>query len=469
MRLSHIRATDALVLLGHALFAGLFILAYIHFRERVIHVDSALQIFKWVQKPGVEVEAYRYSAVFPQLLVKLAKNLGFGLEGLLRIASLGHVLVGYIIFLLAAHVWRVGWVAAAAVLATVLCTRLTFYGIVLEANYLISYPLLLAAVLEGPARYGRTWSTWALLLFALALVLLVHPVGFLIVLFVLAFFLFARPVLRPVVLPLAALTVLWGLLGRKLLPPSGYESDLYAATLEGAKRLGDLGKMPSMEFLMGHTWGYTTHYLPAWILLATALVLLARQRAWPLFALTLAGTLGYTVLNLLTYHAGEVAVMMEKNFLPLATLIALPLLFAVSQRSTRWQAWAVLPFALVVFVQFRSISFAARPAHARYAAIENLVQEMRSTELRKTILSEEDIHGRGLGVVWALPFETLLSSSLQGPGQSVTAVLLNDVSEAEHEGVHLAPWNTNLPSQDLDPRYFQLPPGPYSRFSGSLP
>ncbi|MEX1132383.1 MAG: hypothetical protein WEC15_04090 [Flavobacteriales bacterium] len=467
--MSHIRATDAFVLLGHALFAGLFILAYMHFRERVIHVDSALQIFKWVQKPGVEVEAYRYSAVFPQLLVKLAKGLGFGLDSLLRIASLGHVLVGYIIFLLAAHVWRVGWVAAAAVLATVLCTRLTFYGIVLEANYLISYPFLLAAVLEGPAQRGRTWFIWGLLLFTVALVLLVHPVGFLIALFVLAFFLFARPVLRPVVLPLAIVSVLWGLLGRKLLPPSGYESDLYAATLEGAKKLADLGNMPSMDFLLGHTWGYTTHYLPAWILLATALVLLALQRAWPLFILTLAGTLGYALLNVLTYHAGEVAVMMEKNFLPLATLIALPLLFAVSQRSTRWQAWAVLPFALVVFVQFRSISFAARPAHARYAAMEELVQEIRAAGMRKVVLTENDMQGRGIGVVWALPFETLLSSSLQEPGQSVTAVLLNDLSEAEHEGVYLAPWNTNLPSEDLDQRYFQLPGSPYSRFSGSLP
>jgi len=469
MRLSHIRATDVLVLLGHALFAGLFILAYIHFRERVIHVDSALQIFKWVQKPGVEVEAYRYSAVFPQLLVKLAKGLGFGLEGLLRIASLGHVLVGYIIFLLAAHLWRVGWVAAAAVLATVLCTRLTFYGIVLEANYLISYPFLLAAVLEGPAQNARTWPTWCLLFFALALVLLVHPVGFLIALFVLAFFYFARPTLRPEVMVLGGVSILWGVLGRKLLPPSGYESDLYAATLEGAQRLGDLGNMPSMEFLLGHSWGYTTHYLPAWILLATALVLLAMQRAWTLFALTLAGTLGYTLLNVLTYHAGEVAVMMEKNFLPMATLIALPLLFAVSQRSARWQAWAVLPFLVVVFVQFRSISFAARPAHARYAAIEELVQEIRAAQLHKVVLSENDIQGRGIGVVWALPFETLLSASLQGPLQGVSAVLPDAPFDMSNTGVYLAPWNTNLPTEDLDPRYFQLPPGPYSHFSGSLP
>ncbi len=466
-RLSHIRATDAFVLLGHALFAGLFILAYMHFRERVIHVDSALQIFKWVQKPGVEVEAYRYSAVFPQLLVKLAKGLGFGLEGLLRIASLGHVLVGYIIFLLAAHVWRVGWVAAAAVLATVLCTRLTFYGIVLEANYLISYPFLLAAVLEGSARNGRNRRSWVWVFFALALVLLVHPVGFLIALFVLAFFYFARPVLRPLLLVLGVTTLLWGLIGRKLLPPSGYESDLYAATLEGLKNLGSLGEMPSMDFLLGHSWNYTTHYLPAWILLATTLLLLARQGAWALFGVTLAGTLGYTALNVVTYHAGEVAVMMEKNFLPLATLIALPVMFAVSQRSARWQAWAVLPFALVLFLQFRGISFAARPAHARYAAIENVVHELRGAGLRKAVLQED--MAEGIGVVWAMPFETLLVSSLDGPEQGLTAMVVSATSGTLGQGVYLAPWDTDLPVDELDPRYFDLPQGSYTVFSGSLP
>lgn len=466
-RIQEIRAADAYVLLGHALFAGLFILSYIHFRERVIHVDSALQIFKWVQKSGVEVEAYRFSAVFPQLLVKLAKGLGVGLEGLLRIASLGHVLVGYIIFVLAAHVWRVGWVAAAAVLAAVLCTRLTFYGIVLEANYLLSYPFLLAAVLEGPAQKGRTWPTWCLLFFALALVLLVHPVGFLIALFVLAFFYFARPTLRPEVLVLGGVSVLWGVLGRKLLPPSGYESDLYAATLEGLKSLGRLGEMPSMDFLLGHSWNYTTHYLPTWILLVAALLLLARQRAWALFGITLGGTLGYTLLNVLTYHAGEVAVMMEKNFLPLATLIALPLMFAVSQRNTRWQVWAVLPFALVVFLQFRGIAFAARPTHARLVAIERVVQELRAAELRKAVLNDEQT--RGIGVLWALPFETLLISSLDGQDQSVTATVAAGTSAPNGNGVYLAPWNTDLPAEELDPRYFQLPQGPYSHFSGSLP
>ena len=50
------------ILIGHLLFIGLAILAILHWRERVVHVDSAYQIFKWVQKGGVEVEAHRFGA-----------------------------------------------------------------------------------------------------------------------------------------------------------------------------------------------------------------------------------------------------------------------------------------------------------------------------------------------------------------------------------------------------------------------
>lgn len=90
------------ILIGHVLFIGLAILAVLHWRERVVHVDSAYQVFKWVQKGGVEVEAHRFGAVLPQLMVKLLKAMGASLRTLLITASLGHVLVSYGIFIVLA-------------------------------------------------------------------------------------------------------------------------------------------------------------------------------------------------------------------------------------------------------------------------------------------------------------------------------------------------------------------------------
>ena len=208
------------MLVGHLLFFGLFALAAIHYVERTIHVDSAFQIFKWVQLQEVEVEAHRYTAILPQLLVKLGKGLGIGLSGLLLFASIAHVAVVYLIFLLAAYVMRTPWIAVAVSLSAVLCTRLTFYGIVLEANYLLCYPLLLAAVVQGQLlRKPGTVSLVASIM-ALWLVLLVHPVGFLVALAILAWYYLTASGNRKHLLVLVRVALLWGPLGRVIFPPS---------------------------------------------------------------------------------------------------------------------------------------------------------------------------------------------------------------------------------------------------------
>lgn len=455
----------AFILLGHALFAGLLVLAWSHYKERTIHVDSALQIFKWVQRPGVEVEAYRFSAVFPQLVVKLVRLASPSLEVLLRTASVAHVLVPYAIFLLAAHVWRVHWVAAATVLAAVLGTRLTFYGIVLEANYLLSYPMLLVAALEGPVTKRPGRHTYLLAATTLALVLLVHPVGFLVALFVLAFLFLLRTELRHVLGVLMVASLAWGLLGRMLLPPSGYEQGLYAAVVEGVSQAIRFKELPAVEFLVGHSWSYTTLYLPLWCLWSLVLVALVWQRRSTLFMLVLAGPLGYALLNILTYHEGETAMMMEKNFLPLATMVALPLAWLIYRYQ---RTWSVFPLVLLLFVQFRGISFAVRPMQERQQHIEALVNKLNDQKVHKVILDASAWDPRQVGVVWALPFETIMLSALGGPGHTYTAVYDPEHAVVTGDGVYLPPWDTDVPTAALDGRFFSLPSGPYERISAPL-
>jgi hypothetical protein len=448
--------------LGHLLFMGLLILSVKHVELRVVHVDSALQFFKWVQQSGVEVEAHRYTAVLPQATVKLAKAAGMGLNGLMLVASVMHVLVAWLVFTLCAHVWYRPWVAAACALAAVLCTRLTFYGMVLEANYLLSYPFLVVAWIEGPQRSGTALFRTIVLLLLAALSLLVHPVGFLVMAFVGAFFLLASPELRRPALLLLVVSLLWGLVGRLLLPPSGYESGLYQAALEGLQHPGGLASLPSFDFLAGHSWRDTTHYLPAWVLLLLTLGLLAQRRAWGLLLLVLVATAGYTLLNVVTYHQGETAVMMEKNFLPLATLIATPLMYELAHRPRAVQHLVLLPFALVLFLKFRDIAFASKPMEKRYAAIEKLVADARDQGVRKGLVGEDELRERGIHIDWALPFETLIVSARDGAAASLTLAPPAAMADTTPlQGVYLAPWMHHLAEESLNERFFSLTQGPY--------
>jgi hypothetical protein len=453
------------ILIGHALFIGLAILAILHWRERVVHVDSAYQIFKWVQKGGVEVEAHRFGAVLPQLMVKLLKAMGASLRTLLITASLGHVLVSYGIFIGLAHVLHRPWIAAASALAAVLCTRLTFYGIVLEANYLLSYPFLLAGLLDRPADAWKRHAGWiAVVLFG---VLTVHPVGFLLALFVIALnWLRHQGPVRPY-LVLGGVVLAWGAVGRLLFPPSGYEAGLYQAAIEGVSASGPAN--PALDFLVGHTWRHTTHYMALWGVLLITLITLAMARSWRILALLLIAFSGYNILNIVTYHAGETAMMMEKNFVPLATIVALPLMAALSGMPQRWKAWLAVPFLLVVFIQFRGISFASRAAGERMHRIAGLVDIMAKEHLNKAVLTNEQLDAAGLHIHWALPYETLLLSTVDPPHVGRTAMAVRELGTTPiPQGLNFHAWNDDLPASALDPRHFFIPDTPYVVLSGPI-
>ena len=141
--------------------------------------------------------------------------------------------------------------------------------------------------------------------------------------------------------------------------------------------------------------------------------------------------------------------MMEKNFLPLAVFVALPLALEV-QRFGHVASWRyVLPFLLVLFVQFRGISFAARPMAERVGILADLVREARATGKGTVQIRADDLDARGLHVHWALTYETLLLSGLEGRDQCVMV-------EATDEG---GPVGHVIDASTLDHRWFHPPEG----------
>lgn len=454
----------AYLLLGHLLFFGLFALAYLHMPTRVVHVDSAFQIFKWIHVPGVGVEAHRFTAVVPQLLVKAVATTGAPLHVLLTVASLAHVLVPYVLFVVIAHGLRLPWIAMGLVLSQVLCTRLTFYGIVLEANYLLSYPFLLAALVSGPLMRSRRPLTILAVVAALFLVLLVHPVGFIAAVFVLVLLYLRGHPKRPMLLALIGLSAAWPLVFRLLFPPTAYEADLMASTGVGLGSIASFFELPGWRFLIDHTIHFTTHYVAFWVALLVLIIVLLRQRAYLQLTWTVASIVGFIALHVVTYHGGETAMMMEKNFVPMAAFVALPLLLQFERLAPRHAWLALVPFTVVLFLQFRGISFASRPTGERLAKIRALVDELHAMDVRKACATPEKLDARGLHIHWAMAFETLLLSSLDGRDASVTVVVRDDCPP----GTTTADLSSLIPEGELcgnGTSWFRLPVGSYTILS----
>lgn len=452
----------------HLVFGGLILLASEFRYERIIHIDTAFQFFKWIQADGISVEAHRYPAVGPQLVVKAASMAGMGLKGLMLLASVMHVLLPWAIAAWLAHGWRMTWLGMGTALAAVLCTRLTFFGPVLEAHYLLSLPFLFAGALvmlaREPGRRDRALVAWL----AAAAVLLVHPTGFLLAIFVSAFLWSVVVVPRRVAWPFMLTAALWPLLRPVLLPPTGYERGLMDAPTQALGQLDSFLSWPSWSFVVRHTWADTTTYLPALVLLVLLVVWMVRERLWAPLALSLVAMAGYLLLHLLAYHTGEAAMMLEKNQLPLATLIALPLAWLAGVHRPHTARIAAAVLLVVAFVQARGIAFAARDLQLRLERQREWVGRLRQEGMRKVVVDPHEVDRLRLGVSWALPFETLLLSALDGPDAAVTA-LPGTPTRVDEGDLLLPPWSTDSHTSDLDPHYFRLPEGPYRYLAPAAP
>ncbi|MBK6776633.1 MAG: hypothetical protein IPG74_12645 [Flavobacteriales bacterium] len=404
------------ILLGHCVFVALLVLAWQHAELRMTNGDTANQFFGWLNYDDLNVEAYRYSAIVPQLVVKGMLLTGSDLLAMVVAGSVTHVLVGYAIFMLCAHFWRADASALATALAAVLCSRLSFYGPALEANYLLCYPFLCFGYLE--CNSGSLLRTTAKSIAAIGLALpalIVHPMGG-VVLSCCAIAMWQVHALSGRKCALVVLSAIaWFVLSKLVFPPTGYETEQYEKLLSGLTDLPNAAGWHSVEFLLGHTWHDTAAYLPVWII-AGALACMLWRLAGPCSSIVVTGlVIGFIMLNLITFHSGDTAIMLDRSILPLATMIALPFCVLLFRMTGTPRTLVLSLLLLVIFLKFRDVSFASRQFAERYIAIEQVLGTMKEAGIVNAIVADGDLEDVGLVGSWALPCETMLVSTIHEP------------------------------------------------------
>lgn len=459
------RLHKVVLFFGHVTFLVLIILAWKHADLRTTSGDSAFQTFKWVNNSGWNVEAHRYTAIVPQAAVKLFKSFGAELPLLLLVASVAPVLLAYAVFLICLLLLKAPRSAMAAALAAVLCTRLTFYGPVLEANYLLSYPFLFLAVLEHRGLRALDLRVGVALVLLGALTLLAHPLGWLILAFgVVLLWSLAELSLRSTWVLLGSL-VSGAVLVRLLFPPTAYERSQYSKLLEPISTATDDG-WASWDFLVGHTFTLTNNYLPALIVFLLVLLGLWLQKRKFTAGVVVVGVLGFIGLALVTFRTGDTAIMMDRAYLPVATLIALPATYLLWELRGRWAIAASVLVVLVLFVKLRDISFGSRASQKQLMRTEQVLDDMRKRSIAKGEVNSEELQAWGLPGDWALPFGTLLISSKSSPANAMTIKVTRPDDHGAGNGEPRVPDLENS-IESMNTSYFQLPPGPYVRLAAS--
>jgi hypothetical protein len=448
----------------HLTFLTLIGFAAHFWLERLIYVDSALQFFEWVQYDHLVVQqGNRWPAIFPQLVVKLFRAFGSGLRVLAVVASVSYAVWPYLMFLLTRYVLKARIAGIMMALAMVLFARHSFYEMVLETQLLAVYPIMLFGWMES----GRRVGGWAMGVLLFCLCLFVHPVGPLAGLGMVAFGLATQRLGKPIAGLFLLLAASWLLIRHALLPISGYEQGFYGSLTGAIASPGTWWQLPQVKNFIDHSGRLSSVYLPGLILGCTTVAFLSYRRRWKALVLFISMAVGYFLLVTLTYNKGESALMLEKNLIFLGAWISANFIWALAElgngRALRW----LVPIALllVIGMKLRDISLAGRIYTTRLSAIREIVVEA-SPYGSKFLVTPATLEARGVWIEWAVPFETLLLSSIEMTN-GVTAICLVegvDTMGVGQDEVLLPPTASPMDQTLLNPKYFSIRSGRYVDF-----
>src|SRR5690606_22914499 len=107
--------------------------------------------------------------------------------------------------------------------------------------------------------------------------------------------------------------------------------------------------------------------------------------------------------------------------------VSIPFVFEISFLPARWKTIMIFPVVFALFFQFRAISFASRPLTERYVTLTEMIDETREKGITKRIVSAQKLEELGIDVHWALPFESIMSSSLQDRDSAVALISSEEI------------------------------------------
>jgi len=131
--------------------------------------------------------------------------------------------------------------------------------------------------------------------------------------------------------------------------------------------------------------------------------------------------------------------------------------------------WPLAVFILALNLQ--GIYASSIPFTLKENYLKRLTDRGRKMPEKKYVIDSRNLPWQYNWVSWALPFETLLYSSLESPDSSISVCSAQPVSQYDSistwKNIFLGPtwaitwfWTT-----DIDKRYFSLPPGEYKKLT----
>jgi len=438
--------------------------AFRFYKERMLFIDAAHICFRLLNYKTFVIEEHRYGSFITQLVPLIGQKLHLSLKAILIAYSASFNLFYLAIVCLLLFRYKQYSLAVLMALYYVLFVSDAYYWTNNEVHQGTAWMFLFFAVAFRNAEKQPAVLLQVLSFIILAaLAIFTHPLVMISIIFLWGYFFINKeqwPYSRSSSVLFSALLVMIVLLKYFVSRVShGYDS----GKIDLATQLNPTGIWHALKAPMTKTFFHDCIY-NYWLILLiflTGIVILIKERKWPLLLWTLLFTIGFYTLMALTYgnslYDRHTLFYMESEWMSFSLILAAPFVFNfLPCLQARNAAWLL---AFIFIVRFTYILEAAPVFTARIAFIERGLQQMRKKGLTKLVLIKENNSlDDKLLMAWGLPDESLMASVMDGdrPARTFTEMPPEQLAKGVPKDHKTMIASFQLVNEKLNRKYFPI-------------
>ncbi len=443
----------------------LFILAAYLYKARIF-ADSGFYVSQFINNQTFWIECQRIVLGISQIIPLIGVWLGVEIKYVLLLYSLSHVIFFYILFLFVYYGLRDRRSGLLIILSQTVGIMYSFFTPMFELYYGVPLLITFYAIWRLPFRYNVIY----ILLILEVLVLLSHPLAFMLFVYVL-FYDYTKKTAKPLKFYIPVVLVFLGAIVFKYFIMCDYES---------GKMAWQFNYRDNTQYMQLLNPGYykvlvlfmLRYYSEVLIALALVIYMLVHRKQW-FRLLVVTGTFLTYVFLVNSAYTVSPSRYMEQVMFPFVPIVFIPLVYGF--RSVGRQGLlniSVLLVSALIAYRLAVIYYGSDIFVKRVAQMEQLIEVARHKGGSKFVVSQKNIDHGYTQLNWSYPIETMLLSAIDGNDIVVTIAPEEDLNSEEYKN--------NIKSDQfifrtreikdhtwLNPRYFHLDIGQYRSLNDS--
>ncbi|OFX23243.1 MAG: hypothetical protein A2033_04150 [Bacteroidetes bacterium GWA2_31_9] len=445
-------------IIANSFFLFLFLLSFFYYKERTVNFDTAYYVFKMIYFNDFNIELNRWIAYPSQILPLIAIKNGAILSTVLKLYSISFILTYYLIYCFIAYSLKNKPAVYALILTLCLTYRNNFYFATIDLPLTLAISILFWALISQ-----RTYTNINRLLFIQAgaiFCIIVNTYGHLLsiiaILFIIAFEIIFnnRWKERPIIFILL-FTISWYFIRVYVLPLSEYDKSKMLSLEVLFNKIPTIFSLKSTNYFVNF-FLYEIWIVP--VLFVINLFLAIKKQLWTLTFLLISFPVCYLSLILTSWYKGESPIVYQGYYAILGLYIAVAFIAIMSKYYNK--SIIIISVTLILIISSTSLYSSHKMLTNRIEYFDRMAKYMRKINVRKGLIEPKNLPWNILHSSWAIPFESLLMSSLDDPDSAVTfnSHHHKDLNKINVNGLFLgANFKLYWDSDSINKSYFNLP------------